>query len=197
MNIVAILTVADRLAPFILISFFVGQSLTQGDARGVLFLGMMLVNCFLTIAIGNVLGEYFHNNNHSPDKNKCSQMNLTQDGPLSKYFPLNVNVFSFTLGYILEMYNQGDDKSLGPRTYPLVALLLIYVAYQCIYLNKYRCNSLLNILSSSLLGITLGALSALMLYKSDLTEIQFFSNISGQDVCNMNNSVSFSCSNNP
>lgn len=200
LNAVVILNVADRLAPFILISYFVAHALFQGDARGIIFLGMMLMNCAATAATGNYLGVFLEPigkldlpDNHS----KCEQINLSSNGPLSKHLPLSVNIFGFTLGYIGQMFQQGDDDSLGPRSYPIVIVLFLYIIYQIWWLYIYGCKGPLNLCLAAALGGFFGYSSAATLYKNGYSELQMFSNISGQDVCKLDSNVEFSCSDSP
>ena len=198
LNVTAIFTVAFRLAPFILTSYFVFASLANGDIRGLLFLCMMLMNVFLTVAVGAALGpiiERMGGTEFQPNRfGSCYSMNLTQAGPLSPYFPLNVNVFSFTLGYVAEMFNQGTPFSLGDRSTPLVLVLSGFLVAQAGHMYLNRCAAPGNILASIGCGLLFGYVAAWILFLSDYKELQYFSLVSRQDVCQRNAGVSFTCS---
>ena len=180
-----------RLAPFILISFFALSSLFNSDIKGIIFLAMLLLNCFITISIGTALPR------DVPDPSNpnmiCNSLTLTQNGPLSN-LPLNVNIMTFTLGYLA--YIIGVNKSID-NNIPVIVVFPIFILYQIYWSFKNGCNSLLYSGVSLVLGGGLGALFSYAIDMTGIVQLQYFNGITKQDVCVRATKAKYQCSTKP
>lgn len=133
LNIVELPYLIFRLAPIIIVSFFILQSLLMWDLRGILYLCGLIITCIITIFMSNVLGMFFKNaiDTTAPDsttatdstasatalisnqKNyKCRTITLGENGEYYSQIPLNLVVYSFTFFYLLIfILNLANPKS--------------------------------------------------------------------------------------
>jgi len=188
----SIIYIGFRLAPFILISFFALSSLFNSDIKGIIFLGMLLLNCFITISIGSSVPDDNANSTLNPNM-ICNSLTLTRNGPLSK-LPLNINIMTFTLAYLA--YIIGVTNS-AKNNVPTLVVLPIFILYQLYWSFKNGCNSILYSVISLILGGGLGALFSYAIDKSGIVQLQYFNGITKQDVCVRATNAKYKCSTKP
>ena len=192
LNVQSIMYIGFRLAPFILISFFALSSLFNSDIKGIIFLGMLLLNCFITISIGVSLPD--DSTIHPSNPNMiCNSLTLTKGAPLSK-LPLNINIMTFTLAYLA--YIIGVNKA-AKNNVPTLVVLPIFILYQMYWSWKNGCNSLLYSGMSLILGGGLGALFSYAIDKTGIVQLQYFNGITKQDVCVRATNAKYKCSTKP
>lgn len=193
-NIETIMYVGFRLAPFILISFFALSSLFNSDIKGIVFLGLLLLNCFITVAVGNVLPDrYVGNKNHI-----CDGLSLSSSGPISR-LPLNINVFSFTLAYLAYIIGTygAKDKDVINKNIPTFVVFSLLIIYQFVWSTKYQCAIPGYSLASMILGGGLGALFSYAVDMTGLVQLQYFNGITNAEVCNRPTKAKYRCSTKP
>ncbi len=187
-NLSALIYVGFRLAPFILVSFFTLSSLFNNDIKGLIFLSMLLFNCFITIAIGNMLppDEF-----GSPNLNGvCNGLTLTNSGPLSKNLPLNINIMSFTFAYLAYIIYRYD---LIMNNIPTVIVFSIFILYQLYWLVQNRCSSMLYSFGSLAVGWGLGWIMSMSIDSAGIVQLQYFNGLTNQEVCKRSNNKQFKC----
>jgi len=192
LNVQSIMYIGFRLAPFILISFFALSALFNSDIKGIIFLAMLLLNCFITISIGVSLPE----DTMKPENPNmiCNSLILTNGGrPLSK-LPLNINIITFTLAYLA--YIIGANGA-AQNNIPTLVVLPIFILYQMYWSWKNGCNSLLYSFLSLILGGGLGALFSYAVDKTGIVQLQYFNGITKQDVCVRATNAKYRCSTKP
>jgi len=196
LNLKALLYVAFRFAPFILVSYFIVSSIFNADIRGIVFLGMLLLNCFVTIAVGNMLTDIPGVMVPPATRNKygtCNTMNLTSGGPLSRALPLNINVFAFTFGYLSNLLEIAKDKSLVMRNIPMILVFSVIIITQFIWSLSNGCASVAGLLLSLGIGFGLGWAFSLLIVKSGISDLQFFNGIKNEEVCTKMSDEFFTC----
>jgi hypothetical protein len=191
LNMQSIMYIGFRLAPFILISFFALSSLFNSDIKGIVFLGMLLLNCFITISIGISLPP--DTINQKNPNMICNSLTLTKGEPLSK-LPLNINIMTFTLAYLA--YIIGVNKAAN-NNIPTLVVFPIFILYQMYWSWRNGCNSLLYSGVSLILGGGLGALFSFAIDKSGIVQLQYFNGITKQDVCVRATNAKYKCSTKP
>ncbi len=198
LNITSLLYVGFRLGPFILVSFFVLSSIFNSDIRGIIFLGMLLINCVITILFGNfiesVAPTFF---NIGTDANKygvCNALNLSSTGPISRGLPLNINIFAFTFGYLAQIIQVLNDTHVTMRNIPMMIMFSSLILYQLYWSVTNFCSSLLPTFMSLSLGFGFGWIFSILIDKSGIADLQYFNGIKNQDVCTQLSSEVFSCS---
>ena len=193
-NIIDIKTIAYvgfRLAPFILICFFALSSMFNADIKGIIFLGLLLLNCFATLVIGSALPEV----NETSKNHICDGLSLSADGPISR-LPLNINVLTFTLAYlayIIGTYGE-KDPSIINNNIPTFVVFSLLIIYQGIWSYQNDCNSVGYSLLSMIIGGGLGALFSYGIDKSGLVKLQYFNGITNAEVCSRPTKARYVCS---
>jgi len=191
LNVQSIMYIGFRLAPFILISFFALSALFNSDIKGIIFLGMLLLNCFITISIGLSLPSDAPN--PANPNMVCNSLTLTKNGPLSK-LPLNINILTFTLAYLAYIIGKNHVEKTN---IPTLVVLPIFILYQMYWSWKNGCNSLLYSFASLILGGGLGALFSYAIDMTGIVELQYFNGIKQQDVCVRATNAKYRCSTKP
>lgn len=191
LNVKSIMYIGFRLAPFVLISFFALSAMFNSDIKGIIFLSMLLLNCFITISIGVALPE---DKLATANPNMiCNSLTLTRGEPMSK-LPLNVNIITFTLAYLA--YIIGVNNAIN-NNIPTVIVLPIFILYQIYWSWKNGCNSLQYSIASMILGGGLGALFSYAIDKTGIVQLQYFNGITRQDVCVRATKAKYRCSTKP
>lgn len=97
LNIITLLYLFFRLAPFIIVSYFSIASLFNQDIKGVIYLVGVIFACFSTILFGNSLNDEMI---VSLDKNPvCNMLTLGSSGTYSR-IPLGISILSYTFAYL-------------------------------------------------------------------------------------------------
>ena len=98
LNLVNILYMFFRMAPFIIVSYFTLQSILNQDLKGVIYLIGLIVTCFIVYLIAAVLPEEKGLMPSDYSKVRCTQLTIGNNYPISK-LPLSQTVFGYTLTY--------------------------------------------------------------------------------------------------
>lgn len=171
----SIIYVAFRLAPFIIVSYFVLSSIFGGDIKGIIFLGLLLINCIITVAIGNVIPPGTISSNLV-----CNTLNLSQVSPLSRSLPLNINIFGFTFSYLLYIILKYD---LVGSNWATLTFFPVLIAYQLWWSHVNGCTGIGYSAISLTIGVVLGIAFSSAIDASNITEMQYFNGISSTSVC--------------
>lgn len=192
LNIKSIMYIGFRLAPFILISFFGLSAMFNSDVKGIIFVAMLLLNCFITMSIGAALPEDPFLKEGNQDQ-ICDALSLSKTGPISK-LPLNVNIFTFTLAYLA--YIIGINNA-AKTNIPTLVVFPLFILYQVYWSWKHGCNSIRYSVASLILGGGLGALFSYAIDQTGLVQLQYFNGITKQDVCVRATNAKYRCSTKP
>lgn len=193
LNLKGLSYVGFRLSPFILVSYFVISSILSADIKGIIFLGLLLLNCFFTLIIGNVF-PLDSNAITAASRGVCQTLTLTQNGPLSKNLPLNINIFGFTLGYLATIMIIYSRDKLAERNIPTLVVFSAIIVYQYIWTVFIgECNGALYTFISLALGFGFGGLSSWGIDKAKLFQLQYFNGLSNKEVCKRASNQKFKC----
>ena len=193
LNVKTIMYIGFRLAPFVLISFFALSAMFNSDIKGIIFLAMLLLNCFITISIGVALPEDKIATT-TPNPNMiCNSFTLTRGEPLSK-LPLNVNIITFTFAYLA--YIIGVNNAVA-NNIPTIVILPMFILYQIYWSWINGCNSIFYSFLSMIIGGILGAGFSYTIDKTGIVQLQYFNGITRQDVCVRATKAKYRCSTKP
>jgi hypothetical protein len=191
LNMQSLLYVGFRLAPFILVSFFALSSLFNSDLKGIIFLAMLLLNCFVTTMIGNMFPDDTSSTN---PYGVCQSMSLTKIGHLSRNFPLNINVLTFTFAYLIYIIIAYDAVNTN---IPTIVVFSVFILYQWYWSAVNGCNSPLYSFASLAIGFGLGYLFSYCVDKMGIVQLQYFNGIKNQEVCTRAKNQQFQCTTKP
>lgn len=189
-NLTSILYVGFRLAPFILMSYFTLSAVINSDIKGIIFLAMILVNCIVTILMGNLLPV----DEESTPNALCNNLNLSEGGPISKNLPLNISIVSFVFFYLVYIIGSTHREETNV---PTLILFPVFLVYQMYWSQKHQCTPIKYSLASLILGGGLGAGFSAAIDQSKIPELQYFNGVKNQEVCNQPTKTFFKCSAKP
>lgn len=185
-----------RLAPMMMIFFFVFISILNKEWRGFIYLAGVIVSCAFAILMSNSFENFFASDANSLTIGMCS---LT-DKQFSK-FPLSSVILGFTIMYLfLPMMNVYGTIS---NPYMFVSFL-IFVCVDIMFLKTNRCavfnisqndfvNTLVPIAISYILGAFVAHIFVMALNSTGNQELLYFSKSSGSPLCNISNDNKFRC----
>jgi len=191
-NIINILYLFFRLAPFIIVSFFALQSMFNQDLRGVIYLVGLLVATVITIMIGNILPtqELNLSIDSTYKKAKCNYLTIgSGDQPLSK-LPLSQTVFGYTLGYLSYFISVNNMQMQNITTFVFFSVLILADMYWNVT-NACSMGSLL--LAAVVIGLIVGAFWGLIIDTTNVSSFKYYSGVSNQDVCSKPSKSLYRC----
>jgi len=194
-NIINLLYLFFRLAPFLIVSYFTLESIFNQDLKGLIYLIGLLIASVMTILLGNIIPSPAQ----SLDKNaaasaiqsnaKCSQLTLGQGAPISK-LPLSQTVFGYTLAYL--SYFIGVNN-LQTQNVPLFVLFPIIILADMLWNVLNNCSTNILLMSGLIIGGLCGALWAMIIDSMKMANLSYFSGISNKDVCSQPSKSLYRC----
>ena len=123
-NIPKLAYLSFRLAPFIIVCFFVLDSLMYQRIHGIIYLAGIMITCMLTISISNMIlsGDAATTSGSTESIGSvCNTIALGEGGMYLSKIPLSIVIFSFTFIYLLVcIYNLGMSyKKLDKYKYSI------------------------------------------------------------------------------
>lgn len=181
LNLISILYLFFRLAPFIIVSYFGLQSIFNQDLKGVIFLIGLLVTSVITVIVGNILPMQTKNDGVMSDfaRKICNQLTIGSNGPVSK-LPLSQTVFGYTLAYLA--YFIGINN-LASQNIPTFIIFPILIVADIIWNTTQGCSTNILLLTSLIIGGILGTLWGMIIEATNVPGLAYFSGISNKDVC--------------
>jgi hypothetical protein len=216
MNIGNVSYLAFRMAPFIIVSFFVLQSILNVDIKGIIYLaGLLMVCTIITYMNGIVSSMVDDTKPDDPLPNaKCSIITLGESGGYLSKIPLSLTVYSFTFFYLLIFVMNTastnakgvlDSKSLSSQSIntalqqniPLFIIFPVLIILESVWLLTNNCvqNILIRGGISIILGGVGGVIWALIISSVGNPSLQYLSK-SGVDVCNRPSKSLYKCKKN-
>jgi len=181
LNLISILYLFFRMAPFIIVSYFGLQSIFNQDLKGIVFLIGLLIVSVITIMIGNILPMQSNSGMQLNQYAKviCNQLTIGSSGPISK-LPLSQTVFGYTLAYLTYFIATNNLQSQNIPTFIIFPMLIIADLF---WSTSNGCSSGIMLVTSLILGGIFGTLWAMIIEASQMPGLSYFSGISNKDVC--------------
>lgn len=177
LNIINLVYLFFRLAPFIIVSYFTLQSVFNQDLKGLIYLVGLLFASIATVIIGNILPDEV--NNDVARDIKCNTLTLGATGPISK-LPLSQTVFGYTLAYLSYFIGTNNLQTQNIPTFVIFPLIIIADMFWNI---MNTCSSTIYLITALIIGGLIGALWAMIIDSTKMANLTYFSGISNTDVC--------------
>jgi hypothetical protein len=199
MNLVPLLYVGFRIVPFILISFFALSSILKSDVRGLIFLGMILINCSVVLLLDSffvALGISVLEPGTPEDyKAMCNALSIGDNGQRIANIPMNINIVAFTFMYLVQLISKNTQINTNLHSVIFFTILLCsLIAWE--FING--CASFPGICLALIIGAVMGIVLCEMIdsiSKKNKIQLHFFTNVTNDtDVCKMTNEDLFECS---
>ena len=124
LNLVNILYMFFRMAPFVIVSYFTLQSILNQDLKGVIYLIGLIVTSFIVYLIAAVLPEEKGLMPSDYSKVRCTQLTIGNNYPISK-LPLSQTVFGYTLTYLSYFIGVNNLQTQNVTTFILFPILIL------------------------------------------------------------------------
>lgn len=201
-----------RMAPLIIVSYFVLQSLLNWDVKGIIYLAGLLFSSVAIVMLNGPMKHIFRREltSRAVPHPKCTMISLGENGNLSA-IPLSIGVYSYTFFYllifILNQGNKNDDKGiLGEKlstedlntafrqNIPVMIIFPLLIIFESIWIVKHNCvwKPTFYILAAFMVGSIGGVLWGIMITSLKNNSIMYVGN-SGAQVCSRPSQTYFSC----
>lgn len=172
LNLLSLLYLAYRVAPLMIVVYFIFTSVINQDLKGLVYLVGLILTCFLVHFLGNSAPAdwlLYDINLNSPI---CNSFSIGQNGYYSNKFPFSVVVFSYTFFYIFfVILNYGLIFSNIPFLTIFPALILFDLGW-----NKlYKCSNIFGMIWSLIIGGGMGYLWAYLINLTGLVNLSYMS----------------------
>lgn len=194
LNIISILYIAFRLAPFILVSFFTLSSIFNQNIKGFIYLGGLLFATFVSVILSNTNSNWFtpsqiDNQGTSPENLVCNLMTLTTTGPISK-IPLSLVVFSYTFSYLLYVI---VTSKLVSQNIPTLIIFPSLIIGDALWGTQNKCTTWTAVLVATLIGGGIGTGWSALIYNLGSSKLQYYTGISNRETCSRPAKQKFRC----
>ena len=193
LNIITIFYLFFRLAPFVIVSYFSLSSIFNQDIKGIIYLVGLLLSCFCTIMVGSSIPIQYSTGDpldaSSIPNPVCNLITIGKDGSYSK-IPLGISMLSYTLIYLVYVIAKNKIEMYNLPTLILFPLLIVG---DIIWNIKNNCFQPLGILTSILVGGSIGAIWAAIIDSIKQPKLQYFNVGSDKTVCQRPSKQLFKC----
>jgi hypothetical protein len=196
LNIVTLLYLFFRLAPFIIICYFSLSSLFNQDMKGLIYLVGLLFACFVTFLLGHTLplSYTFGENDSLPDVRKavapvCNLITIGKDGSFSR-LPLGLATLSYTFFYLVYVI---VNNKLELSNLPTLIFFPILILADFIWNIMNDCYTSFGVIISLLAGGGMGLAWASIITQLNQPNLLFLNVGSNQSVCQRPSKQLFKC----
>jgi len=196
-NIVSLLYLFFRLAPFIVVCYFSLSSLFNQDMKGFIYLVGLLLACFLTFLIGNSipLSYTFGVNPNNTEKRRviengvCNMITIGKDGSFSN-IPLGISILSYTYFYLVYIIQK---MNIASANIPTLLFFPFLILGDLIWNVNNNCYAPFGIVIAMMIGSIFGLIWAYIVDNFNQPRL-FFLNVGGnQSVCQRPSKQLFKC----
>jgi len=187
LNIVTLLYLFFRLAPFVIVSYFALSSLFNQDIKGLIYLVGLLLACFITVLLGNSLNEEY---TIGSDPNPvCNLITVGMNGSFSK-IPLGISMLTYTFIYLVFVIAK---YHLEMSNLPTLILFPILILSDLIWNIKNSCYKPYGIILSIIVGGGIGAIWAAVIDSIKNPNLFFINAGSDRSSCSRPSKQLFKC----
>uniref|UniRef100_A0A6C0JQL9 Phosphatidic acid phosphatase type 2/haloperoxidase domain-containing protein n=1 Tax=viral metagenome TaxID=1070528 RepID=A0A6C0JQL9_9ZZZZ len=186
LNILSLSYLFLRLAPFVLVCFFSLSSIFNQDFKGLVYLVGLLVACFLTIFLGNVM----------PFIPGIENRNMAICNPITignteiSTLPLGQAVFGYTFAYLLYTIIKYDYVK---KNIPTLVFFPLIIVFDMLWNIKNSCYSIGQLGASLVIAGLFGWLWSYIIDKTNNKYLQYFVGINNKEVCSKPSASTFKC----
>ena len=192
LNIINIMYMFFRLAPFIIVSYFTLQSLFNQDLKGVIYLIGLIVASVITVVLGGVLKKFSPPKGLMPtdySRIRCTQLTFGNTQPVS-ILPLSQTVFGYTLAYLTYFISINNLQTQNIATFIMFPLVIIS---DMIWSTSNMCSNPKYLLISLIIGAIIGTLWAMIIESTNMPNLAYMSGIANKDVCSKPSKSLYKC----
>lgn len=189
----SVLYLSFRMAPFIIVSFFVLSALLNQDVRGIIYLGGLLISAFIAIMINAIVPSSSSPANLSADNDKtlvCDILSIGSSGRISKNIPLSCVVFAYTMGYFAYPIIKHKSAAQNIPTLILFPLLCILdgvwnVSNGCVSPNNTFMAVMYILIGAIGVSFSIGILWSYVFFSKNQPGLLYMSGVSNKETCSL------------
>ena len=194
LSFISVIYLFARLSPFILVSFFLLNSLFNQDFKGIIYLVGLIFACFFSIIVGNsgFVRSFEEQIGINANGNEvCNLVTLGDSATSVNGIPMGQTILSFTFFYLLTiiLWNKVVAGNI-----PTIVFFPIIITFDFFW-NLYNdCHGPLSSIVAIIIGGGIGALWAYIFLKNKFTSLIYFNAMGDKTVCNRPAKQLFKCS---
>lgn len=189
LNLINILYMFFRLAPFIIISYFTLQSVLNQDLKGIIYLVGLIVTSAIIVLIAGFLPEEKGLTPSDYSKIRCTQLTIGNNQPISK-LPLSQTVFGYTFCYLSYFIGVNNLQNQNITTFILFPLMILGDMFWSV---SNLCSTPKYLLISLIFSAIIGFLWAMLIESTGMPNLAYISGISNKDVCSRPSKSLYKC----
>jgi len=193
LNIITILYLFFRLAPFIIVSYFSIASVFNQDIKGVIYLVGVIASCFFTIIVGNTVGDgvttVSMETTGAVPNNVCNMVTIGDKTSFSK-MPIGLSILSYTFSYLTYVIAKYD---LQMYNLPTLIIFPILILGDAMWNIKNNCFTSSGVFLSIAVGLLVGAIWAYIIASIKQPRLQYFNVGDNKTVCQRPSKQLFKC----
>ena len=195
----AILYLFHRLSPFLIVSYFILNSILLLDYKGLIYIaGLLLASC--VAKLGENLFDSLETKHPIDTSDKCNlyTLGVSQNGymnePRFSKIPLSLVVFSYSLSYILVFIITSNLVSVNSIT---IIFFCYLICMEFLFLRTNECSNVVNCLFGIVIGGAIGTIWAFIIKSSNNTNLYYYNGINNGSYCTIAKERKYKCTMNP
>lgn len=189
LNLINILYMFFRMAPFVIVSYFTLQSILNQDLKGLIYLIGLIVTSFVVYLIAAILPEEKGLMPSDYSKVRCTQLTIGNNQPISK-LPLSQTVFGYTLTYLAYFIGVNNLQTQNITTFILFPVLILADIF---WSTTNLCSTPKYLLLSLIISAIVGLLWAMIIEATGVGGFAYMTGIANKDVCSRPTKSLYKC----
>jgi len=193
LTFISLIYLFARLSPFILVSFFILNSLFNQDFKGVIYLVGVIFACFFSIIVGNTgfIKSFEDSLGIGAGGNEvCNLVTIGENASSINGIPMGQTIISFTFFYLLTiiLWNKVSAGNI-----PTLIFFPIIITFDFFWNLSNDCHGPLSSIAAIIIGGGIGALWAFIFLKNKFTSLLYFNSLGDKTVCDRPSKQVFKC----
>ncbi len=189
LNLINILYLIFRMAPFVIVSYFSLQSILNQDLKGLIYLIGLIVTSFVVYLIASFLPEEKGLTPSDYSKVRCTQLTIGHNQPISK-LPLSQTVFGYTFTYLAYFIGVNNLQTQNIATFILFPVLIIADIFWSV---TNICSTPKYLLLSLIISAIVGLLWAMIIEATGVGGFAYMTGIANKDLCSRPTKSLYKC----
>lgn len=168
-NILTFLYLFLRLSPFIIVCFFVLNSLFNQDFRGIVYVHGLIACCVISSLIYTAIP--WERIGMTKTENAICSLTSFSKQPSSDALPIGQNILGFTFFYLLYTILVNSLQNQNIITLVFFPLL---IAFDLFWNISNGCYNVMQLFASLIIGGGFGTFCSYIIYSSGITSFQYF-----------------------
>lgn len=169
LNFLALIYLFLRLSPFIIVCFFVLNSLFNQDFRGIVYANGLIACCVISTLIYSAIP--WQTLFGDPKTNEVCSLTSFSKQPNSEVLPIGQNILGFTFFYLLFTIIKNSLEKSNIITLMFFPLLILF---DLIWNFTNGCYNIVQLLTSLAIGAAFGTFCSYIIYETGVTSFQYF-----------------------